>query len=152
MMITHRPLHPSRRDTHGGTLVELVIALSIALITVSASMKGYILTANKSEWSAYSLAANSMAMQRLEQARAAKWDPGAWPSVDRVIQANFPPVTNVLDVPISGSNIVFGVVTTTITNISANPPLKMVRVDCVWKFTTHGWFTNTVTSYRSSDQ
>ena len=141
-----------RAGTQGGTLVELVMALSIALITVSASVKGYILTANKAEWSAYSLAANSMAMQRMEQARAAKWDPGAWPSVDRVIQANFPTVTNVLDVPVSGSNIVYGVVSTTVTNISANPPLKLVRVECVWKFMSHGWFTNSVTSYRAPDQ
>ncbi|MEY2408037.1 MAG: hypothetical protein QOF48_707 [Verrucomicrobiota bacterium] len=145
-------LFPGHRDTQGGTLVELVMALGIALLTVSASVKGYILTANKAEWSAYSLAANSMALQRLEQMRAAKWDPGAWPSVDRVIQANFPVMTNILDVPLSGTNIVYGVVTTTVATISANPPLKMVRVDCVWKFTNHGWFTNTVTSYRAPDQ
>jgi type II secretory pathway pseudopilin PulG len=141
-----------RRRTRGGTLVETLIALGIALITVSASVKGYILTAHKAEWSAYSLAANSMAMQRLEQTRAAKWDPGAWPSVDRVVQANFPPLTNVLDVPISGTNITYGTVITTVTNVSANPPLKMVRVECAWKFMNHGWFTNTVVSYRAPDQ
>jgi Tfp pilus assembly protein PilV len=140
------------RQTQGSTLIEALIALSIALITVSASVKGYILAANKAEWSAYSLAANSMAMQRLEQTRAAKWDPGAWPSVDLVVPASFPPLTNVLDVPISGTNITYGTVTTLVTNISANPPLKMVRVDCAWKFMNHGWFTNTVVSYRAPDQ
>ena len=128
------------------------MALSIALITVSASVKGYILTSNKAEWSAYSLAANSMALQRIEQARAAKWDPSAWPAVDRVVQANFPILTNILDVPLSGTNIVYGIVSTTVTNISANPLLKLVRVDCVWKFTNHGTFTNTVLSYRAPDQ
>ena len=125
-MKTRVHLLQARRGTQGGTLVELVMALGIALITVSASVKGYILTANKAEWSAYSLAANSMAMQRIKQARAAKWDPSAWPAVDRVVQANFPVITNVLDVPISGTNIVYGIVTTTVTNISANPPLKMM--------------------------
>jgi hypothetical protein len=91
-------------------------------------------------------------MQRIEQTRAAKWDPGAWPAVDRVVQANFPVVTNILDVPVSGTNITYGVVTTTVTNLSANPPLKMVRADCIWKFGTHGWFTNSVISYRAPDQ
>jgi hypothetical protein len=139
-------------DESGGSLFELIFALAIALITVSASTKGYVLTAHKAEWSAYSLAAHSLAMQRIEQTRAAKWDPGAWPSVDRVIPANFPPLTNVLDVPVSGTNITYGIVTTTVTNISVNPPLKVVRADCVWKFGNHGWFTNTVISYRAPDQ
>jgi type II secretory pathway pseudopilin PulG len=147
-------IHPDgkRRGERGGTLLELVMSLGIALITVSASVKGYLLTSNKAEWSAYSLAANSMAMQRIEQARAAKWDPGAWPSVDRVVQSNFPTLTNVLDVPLSGTNIVYGIVTTTVTNISVNPPLKLVRVECTWKYMNHGWFTNSVTSYRAPDQ
>lgn len=144
--------HHRRRRTQGGSLVEALIGLGIALLTVSASVKGYLLTAHKAEWSAYSLAAHSMAMQRVEQARAAKWDPTAWPSVDRVIPANFPVVTNVLDVPISGTNITYGTVTTTIANVSANPPLKLVRADCVWRFTNGRWFTNTVTSYRAPDQ
>ena len=151
-MKTRGQLRHARQSTQGGTLVELVMALGIALITVSASVKGYILTSNKAEWSAYTLAANSMAMQRMEQTRAAKWDPAAWPSVDRVVQGNFPKLTNILDVPVSGSNIVYGVISTTVTNISANPPLKLVRVECVWKFTNHGWFTNSVTSYRAPDQ
>lgn len=141
-----------RRHERGGSLVELVIAMAIAVVTIGGSVKGYLLTAHKAEWSAYSLAAHSMALQRVEQTRAAKWDPGAWPPVDRVIPGNFPPLTNVLDVPISGTNIVHGRVFTTVTSIAANPPLKMIRVDCVWPFHRHGTFTNTVITYRAPDQ
>jgi len=151
-MNTRRHSLTPRRGAHGGSLIELLFALAIALVTVSAGVRGYVLTAHKAEWSAYSLAAHSLAMQRIEQARAAKWDPGAWPSVDRVIAANFPTTTNILDVPVSGTNITYGIVATTITNISANPPLKMVHAQCAWKFGNHGWFTNTVISYRAPDQ
>jgi len=41
---------------------------------------------------------------------------------------------------------------TTITSVSANPPLKLIRVDCVWSFMKHGIFTNTLVSYRAPDQ
>ena len=135
-----------------GSLVELVVAMAIVVITIGGSMKAYVLSARKAEWSAYSLAAHSMAMQRIEQTRAAKWDPAGWPAIDRVVTTNFPPLTNVLDVPISGSNIVYGRVFTSVTNVSANPPLKLVRVDCVWTFPTQGAFTNTVLTYRAPDQ
>jgi len=145
-----RNLTNPRRD-YGGSLVELVIAMAIAVVTIGGSVKGYILTARKAEWSAYSLAAHSMALQRIEQTRAAKWDPSAWPAIDRVLQGNFPAQTNVLDVPIAGTNIVYGRVYTTVTNIAAYPPLKMVRVDCIWPF-QQGMFTNTVITYRAPDQ
>lgn len=150
MKLRSTPSH--RGPAHGSSLVELVIALAIAVVTIGGSVKGYLLTANKAEWSAYSLAAHSMALQRLEQTRAAKWDPGAWPPVDRLLQANFPPVTNVLDVPISGTNVVYGRVYTTVTNLAVQPPLKLVRVECVWSFHLRGSFTNTVLTYRAPDQ
>ena len=120
-----------RRGLLGSSLVETVISLGIVTLTISGSIKGYVLTANRAEWSAYSLAAHSLAMQRLEQTRAAKWDTAAYPPVDLMVQGNFIPVTNVLDVPISGSNIVYAISYTSVTNVSANPPMKMVRVDTV---------------------
>jgi hypothetical protein len=128
------------------------MALAVAAVAVGGSVNGYILSINRAEWSAYSLAAHSLAMQRMEQMRAAKWDTGASPPVDQIITANFGPVVNVLDVPISGTNIVYATNYTTITTVSANPPLKMVRVDCAWPFMQRGIFTNTLISYRAPDQ
>ena len=136
----------------GSTLVEVVFSIAIAMEAILGSVNGYILSANRAEWSAYSLAAHSLAMQRLEQVRAAKWDTVAFPNVDQLVAANFPAQTNILDVPISGTNVVHAINTTTITIISAKPPLKMVRIDCVWPFTHHGVFTNTIISYRAPDR
>lgn len=141
-----------RRSLHGGSLAETIISLGIATLTIGGSINGYVLTANRAEWSAYSLAAHSLAMQRLEQTRAAKWDTAAYPPVDLVIQGNFVPVTNILDVPVAGSNIVYAISYTSVTNISSSPPMKMIRVDTVWPFMTRGNFTNTVISYRAPDQ
>ena len=134
------------------TLAETLISVSIATLTIGGTVDGYLLSANRAEWSAQSLAAHSMAMQRLEQVRSAKWDTAAYPQVDRVVPVNFPGVTNVLDIPISGTNVVTARVITTISTVSTAPPLKLIRVDCIWPYMNHGWFTNTVMSYRAPDQ
>lgn len=128
------------------------MSVTILLLSSSAIVTGYVMMAQRSEWSAYSLAANSLAMQRLEQTRAAKWDPYAYPAADEMKSTNFPTLVEVLDVPISGTNIVYATNMTTLTTIADNPPLRMVRVDCIWRFTNRGLFTNTVVGYRAPDQ
>lgn len=126
--------------------------MGILSMSVVAIINGYIYATRQAEWSAYSLAAHSLALQRLEQARAAKWDPQGYPAVDRVVQANFPVTTAILDVPLSGTNFVIATLTTTVSTVVANPPTKMIRVECRWPFMNRGWFTNTVVSYRAPDQ
>ncbi|HTG45521.1 MAG TPA: hypothetical protein VK633_13425, partial [Verrucomicrobiae bacterium] len=110
------------------------MAVTILLLSSTAIVTGYVLSANRSEWSAYSLAAHSIAMQRLEQVRAAKWDPYAYPAADEVKGTNFPQLVEVLDVPISGTNIVYATNRTTITTVSSDPPLRMVKVECSWRY------------------
>lgn len=136
----------------GQSLVEVGVSLTIAAVAISSSMNGYVLSACRAEWSAYSLAAHSQAVQKLEQVRAAKWDTTSFPEVDEVAATNFPVTVSVLDVPLSGTNIVHATNRTTIATVSANPPLKLVRVDSVWSFMNRGVFTNTVVSYRAPDQ
>jgi Tfp pilus assembly protein PilV len=145
-------LSRARGKRSGVTLAETVIAMAIAAVTIGATITGYILSANMAEWSAYSLAAQSLAMQRLEQSRAAKWEPLANPPTDELLPGNFPVSTAMLDIPISGTNVTYATITTTISNISTNPSVKMIRVSCVWRFTNRGLFTNTVMSYRAPDQ
>src|SRR5262245_8991436 len=117
------------------TLAEVVIATCLGMITIGASIYGYVLSAKRAEWSGYSLAAQSLAMQRLEQARAVRWDPMSYlTNSDELLQANFPVIsTNILDIPITGTNIVYATNTTTITTITTDPPLRMIRVDCTWR-------------------
>jgi hypothetical protein len=132
--------------------MEVVLAVAVGAILVSGMILGYIQSAVRAEWSAYSLAAQSLAVMRLEQTRAAKWDRLAYPPIDQVQGLNASTSIEVLDLPIMGNNIAYATNFTTVTSISTNPPLKMVRVDCVWSFGTRGTFTNSVLTYRAPDQ
>lgn len=134
------------------TLAEVVIASGLAAMTVTAVIYGYIQSAKFAEWTSYSLAAQSLAMQRLEQCRGCKWDPLGYPPVDELVSTNFSNQVNILDIPISGTNIVYATNYTVITSLATNPPLKMIRVDCVWPFLGRGLFTNTTITYRAPDQ
>jgi len=140
-----------RRGQSGNSLAETLLALLITVITVSGTINGYIFTTTRAEWSAYSLAAQSLAMQRVEQVRAAKWDLGAYPPIDRAVATNFPVVVDVLDLPMSGTNQTLATSYTTVRKVSDHPPLKLVRVDCVWPFRNRH-YTNTVSCYRAPDQ
>lgn len=142
----------SARCREAMTLVESLVSVSIAVLTIGGTMNGYVLSTQRAEWSAHSLAAHSLALQRMEQVRSAKWDTAAYPQVDQVVTSNFRSITNILDVPVSGSNLILASIHTTITTVSAVPPLKMVRVDCIWPFMNRGLFTNSVMSYRAPDQ
>jgi Tfp pilus assembly protein PilV len=136
----------------GITLVEALIAMMVGGLIMAGVSNGFIQCMRQAEWSSYSLAANSLAIQKLEQARAAKWDRLASPTIDNLISSNFPADVQILDIPISQTNIVYATNFTTILQISTNPPLRMVRVDCVWNFMSRGLFTNTVATYRAPDQ
>lgn len=140
----------------GFTLTEVVISLAIAGLVFSGVMYGYVLTTDQAEWSCYSLAAHSLAMQGVEQARAAKWDPQAWPSIDELGVTNFAQVST-LDVPVSAGNPTLATNYISISTISTYPPLRQMRADCVWnlpyrKGKLRGPFTNTVVTLRAADQ
>lgn len=134
------------------TLVEVVIAIAIAALSIGGVIYGYVNSAQRAEWSSYSLAAQSMAMQRIEQARACRWDPRGFPPRDELVNSNFADQVLALDVPMSGTNIVYATNRTTISVITAAPPLRMIRVECVWRFQERGLFTNLIVTYRGPDQ
>jgi hypothetical protein len=138
-------------------LIEVVIAMGIAAMVFSGIILGFTTSCQRVEWASYDLAAQNLAQQGIEQARAAQWDPLAPTPVDFCVQSNFPPATNILDIPISGTNVTRAVTTWTITNVgTSNYPLKMIRVDCAWRYQNVGraatFFTNTVATLRSPDQ
>jgi prepilin-type N-terminal cleavage/methylation domain-containing protein len=146
----------SLRSASGFTLVEVVIALVIMALLFAGIVYGFTQTSWRAEWSSYNLAAQNLALQGLEQARAAAWDPLAGTPVDQCTPANFPTTTsNILDVPISGTNITYATLTWTITTTNGNYPLKMIRVDCTWPFQTptgKKTFKNTVATFRAPNQ
>ena len=122
-------------------------------MVIGGLITGFVQSARQAESSAYILAAQAQASQGLEQVRAAKWDPTvSTGAVDQVLSANFPPFIQLLDVPGSGSRPVYATNITTITTVSANPLLKMIRVDCVWTFLNGQLYTNSMFTYRAPDQ
>jgi type II secretory pathway pseudopilin PulG len=133
------------------TLIEAGIASAIAAMMFGGIIYGYIQSSHSAEWSAYSFAAQSLAMQRLEQARACKWDPEATPAVDQLVNSNFPIQVSVLDVPMNGSNITYATNITTISTISTTPPLKQISVDAIWQFINGKLYTNSIATYRAPD-
>lgn len=144
--------HPQHRL--GFTLAEVVVSIAIATLTFGGVIYGYVLTADRAQWSAYSLAAQSLAMQGVEQARAAKWDPKAWPAVDELGLTNYAEV-DTLDVPVAGQQVL-ATNYISVSLVTLDPPLRQLRADCVWCLTSgrrsRGPFTNTVITLRTSDQ
>jgi len=72
-------------DKDGGanlafTIIEQLFALLIAGLTVAAVVAGFWQCVSHAEWSGYSLAAQNLAIQAMEQTRAAKWDPQGDPT------------------------------------------------------------------------
>ena len=133
------------------TLAEVMVALAITGLSVAGIINGYTFCTNSAQRSALSLAANARAIERIEETRSAVWDTIAWPNVDNVTATNFPDKVVVLDLTGSGALYANATVKTTISNISDTPPLKRIRVDCIWKFKGVS-ITNTIETCRAPDQ
>lgn len=133
------------------TLTEVVVSLGIGGIIFGGIILGYIQSANRAEWSAMNYAAHSLAIRRLEQTRAAKWDTQSYPLVDQVVESNFPPSIDILDIPISGTNISYATSFVSIILISSNPPYKLITVNTTWGIKGKS-YTNTVMAYRAPEQ
>ena len=133
------------------------MSIGIATLAFAGIITGYVQSSSRAEWSGYSLAAQALAIQQLEQAKSAKWDVLDTPVVDEIM--NIPTlVASQLDLPVSGTNQVWATNYTTISSvvISANPAISvhMVRVDTVWPFrwySTTRYFTNTLVDYFAPD-
>ncbi len=158
MRITHTHSALSKRacGIKGFTLAEVIVSIAVASIAAGGMIYGYILSGRRAEWSGYSLAAQALAVQRVEQIRSAKWDTQASPAIDELNYANFPAIsTGILDLPVSGTNLVTVTNYTAISTVqvSASPliTVKSVRVDTVWAFNGKR-YSNTVVTYRAPDQ
>jgi len=136
------------------TLAEVVVALSIAGLTVASLVGGYISSTVSAEKASLSLAANTRALERLEDTHGASWNVAASPVVDQLLVTNFPTETVILDLSGQGTGTTYGTNFTTISQVSVTPPLRRIRVDCVWRFQNRQsstLYTNTVETLRAPD-
>jgi hypothetical protein len=144
------PICALKARTAGFTLAEVVMCVFIIMLVFGAIITAYIQTSYRAEWSGYSLAAQAAAVQQLEAAKCAVWDPLQATNKDEIIL--MPRVTSVLlDLPITGTNYIYATNTTTIALIPNGIYSNyFVKVDAVWPFRWRGqvaYFTNTVADY-----
>jgi type II secretory pathway pseudopilin PulG len=158
----------NRTHCAGFALVEIVVSFAILGMAMSGLIYGYVQANRIAEWSSMSLAAQSSASQGAERARAANWRPRDYPmtngpgTMDELPpSSNGQPVfTNVdyFDIPTKGdpSSSDFNSWVTNyvwVTNISVNPPLRLIRSDAVWTFPLTGKVcTNSIILLRAPDQ
>jgi prepilin-type N-terminal cleavage/methylation domain-containing protein len=140
------------RHRSGMTLVEVVVALAITGMAVGGIVNGYHYATNSAQKAALSLAANARAMERIEEIRSATWDTSQSPVVDQLVTTNFPSKSVALDLAGSGVVVIPATIRTEISQASINPPLKRIRVDCIWQFRGAQWVTNTIETCRAPDQ
>ena len=133
------------------TLIEVAVALAVAVLMMAGMFQGYTLASRRAQFSSFQLAANAMAMQQMERIVAATWVVSGT-SVTNIFSPSLTNTqVNALCVPSSGTNLVFATNYATVQQVSTNPPYVMVSVSCVWNFMGMGTFTNTVAVLRSPD-
>ena len=133
------------------TLIEVLISLALLSLVAAGIVYGTAQANRFAEWSSMSLAAQSYALQGLEQVRSAKWDFWTYPVTDIMPAPTNFTQADIMDIPVSGAPFY-------VTNyikliqISTTPQLREVWSQCVWVFPRTGQlFTNTVITYRAPD-
>jgi hypothetical protein len=144
------------------------MAVAITAIVFSGILLGYVQSANEAEWTGYSAAASALAIQQLEQARTALYDPTQ--NANQIygltllnVSSNNGVMTGYtwtnLDVPISGTNYTRATNYITIKPIyppgtGSNITVMMVEVDTAWQIPVNHvmkLFTNTLVDYYGPD-
>jgi type II secretory pathway pseudopilin PulG len=144
--------------TAGFTLAEVVMSVGIMMLVFGAIITAYIQTSYRAEWTGFSLAAQAAAVQQLEAAKAAVWDPSQTPVKDEISQLTN--VTSVLlDLPVTGTNTVYATNYTTVTLVRITSGVYVysnyfVQVNTVWPFRWKNQtvrFINTIADYFAPD-
>lgn len=133
------------------TLIEVVMSLLISAVALGCMVSGYVFSIESAERSSLSLAAATRALERLEETRSAQWDEASYPVADQLQASNFPQTVVILDVAGAGTNITYATNLTTIWPVSSDPPLRGIRVDCVWSFRNQQLITNSIETVRAPD-
>ncbi len=142
--------NPSRR--RGFTLAETLISIMIMGLVFSGVLMTYTRGSQRAEWSGLSLAAEAMCTRQMEQFRAVLWDTQTIPILDNTtnIQTN---TVSILDIPISGTNVVYVTNTFMVVNWTNNGPsyLKMITARSTWTWSGM-LFTNQLVDYLAPTQ
>jgi hypothetical protein len=136
------------------TLVEVVVAMAIAGLTVAGIVRGYIFCTTSTVKDSLYMAANARAMERLEETRGAIWAPYRAQPIDDLNATNFLDETNViLDLSGASSSVTLATLHTEISQISDSPlpPVRRIHVDCIWQFQGET-ITTSVETCRAPDQ
>jgi hypothetical protein len=153
------------------TILEIAISSAIVVMVFAGIIKAYVQSGQRLEWTGYSLAAEALAIQTIEQARATVWDPAQTPPLNELTNLNLMGVsynsssltltgftTNILDVPYESTNYVMAtnLVTIQMLNVNGNTNVQeqVVTVQTVWPFyirASNLFFTNTVSTIISPD-
>lgn len=140
-----------RKTSAAFTLMEVVMSITILALAMAGMIYGYIQTNYRAMWSSMSLAAQSLAVASVEQARAAKWNvyTSTSGSSDELPPGTYTYVfTNAVLVPSTGQTMTVTNILQ-ITTVSTLPPVRQIYSYCWWKFPPNGqWFTNTVVTLR----
>ena len=164
-MLTRPGLSPFKQ-VQGYALGEVLLAFGVVSMVFAGLIYGYVQANRMAEWSSMSLAAQAYAAQGAEQARAADWQPRAYPpsfgpgGSDELTSGSIVTTNDIMDVPIKGnpdntdsSFWVTNVVTVTDVFPNHNPQLRQIRSECHWIFPLTGQLqTNTVILLRAGDQ
>jgi len=133
------------------------VCIFITMVLLGGILLSYVQASYRAEWAGYSLAAQALAAQQLEHAKAAVWDTQQTPINDEIrYMATNPPIRALMDLPVAGTNFVYATIYTTPTLIVHGTVYSnyMVRVDAVWPFRWKNQtvlFTNTVACYYGPD-
>ena len=159
------------------TLVEALFAFTVLALSIGGIVYGYWQADRLAVWSSMSAAAQSYALQGMEQVRSAQWNPwdyttntGPW-SENQITSPSTLTQQDFLDIPMKGypfatntggaftnteyfaTNYIY---VTTVTNTQAGaftPNLRQIESVCYWTFPYTGKsFSNTVITLRASDE
>jgi type II secretory pathway pseudopilin PulG len=156
------------------TLAEVVISISIIMIVYGSLISAYIMSMYRSEWAGENLSAQAAALKVLEAAQAATYKFQSGVLTDQITNINLLSMTsskdannndvwtgyttNVLDLPISGTNVVwvtnYCTISLVVLPFTSVNYVHMVRVDTVWPFAWYGkqyLYTNSIADYMSPD-
>jgi len=142
--------HP-RQNQAGMTLIEILIAVAITALTVIGIVRGYEFCLASSVKDSFYMAAIARAQERIEQTHSARWITTS-PQINELQPSNFPPETVVLDLFAQSTNSLTAILKTTISDITTSPPVKLIHVDCIWRFEGNQWVTNSIETCRAPDQ